>query len=104
MDPRDAVELAANIKTLQPREWLDVTDNIVYWSCWNCGDSSSIFIKQTGPNMCRIRLDSEDALTQAARENEDIALPLYREVVRLREENKQLQQQILELTTTKDSS
>lgn len=90
----DAVELAQNIRTLQYGEWTDVLDGLVYVSCGECGAAHAVLIKTTGPNMHRVRIDWDEQLVQATRENENLSLPLYREVLVKREESRQLTHRI----------
>lgn len=96
MDNRDAVELARNIQPAGYNDWFDVTEGLIYQTCCDCGLSHGIMIKETGPNMQRIRFVAEEELTQASRENDNLELPLYREVLRLREENAQLKRDLKE--------
>lgn len=85
----DAVEMAKNIKSLGYMESIDITDGLIHITCGGCGESNSLLIKETGPGMQRLRMVLEPDLTDACRENPDMSLPLYREVIRLREENMQ---------------
>lgn len=96
MHTDDAVELAKNIKTVGYSEWTDVVDGLLYTTCSECGDSHLLMVKQVGPDMCRVRLVQEAELTAATRENESMELPLYRELIRLREENIQLRRKVEE--------
>jgi hypothetical protein len=98
MHTDDAVELAKNIKTVGYSEWTDVVDGLLYQTCGDCGDSHVVMIKQTGPDMCRVRLVREEQLTAATRENESMEIPLYREVLRLREENINLRRDLTTAT------
>jgi hypothetical protein len=89
-DSVDAVELARNIKTVGYAEWLDVTDGLLFYTCSDCGSSDCVMVKVTGPDMVRVRITHENELTQASRESDNLLLPLYRELVVLREQNMNL--------------
>lgn len=97
MHTEDAVELARNIKTVGYEEWTDVVDDLLYTTCSECGDSHVVMFRQVGPHMFRVRLAHESELTAATRENDSMALPLYRETLALREQNAQLKARIAEL-------
>jgi hypothetical protein len=96
MVSEDAVEVARNIRTLSYGEWTDVLDRMFYLCCSDCGSSSGVFIKQTGIEMYRIRVNHEEQLTQATRENNLDRWPLYAEILKLREDHKQLQHRVNE--------
>jgi hypothetical protein len=88
MHTDDAVELARNIKSIAYGEWTDVVDGLMYVSCGDCGAAHALMIRPTGPRMYRIRIDWDDNLIQATRENEALALPVYRELLIRREQSK----------------
>lgn len=90
----DAVEIARDIRTLSYGEWTDVLDKMFYVCCAECGSSTGVFIKQTGIEMYRIRVNHEEHLTEATREYNRDRFPLYTEVVRLREEHKTIQHKV----------
>jgi hypothetical protein len=99
MHREDAVELAATTKTVGYHEWVDIPNGLVYQSCCDCGLSHSIMVALPNPDAVpeetlRVRLIPESELTQAKREQERLSVPLYREVIRLREENINLKRQL----------
>jgi hypothetical protein len=94
MDRTDAFEVASNIKQLGFGEWTDVVDGLVYLSCGDCGMAHAVLLRKTGIDMYRIRIDYDNELTLATRENESLELSLYRELIAKREEVKQLQAQL----------
>ncbi len=94
MQTEDAVELAKNIRPVAYGEWTPVTDGIIYISCGECGGAHAQLIKQTGPRMFSVRIDWDDNLIAATRENESLAIPVYRELLRRREEARQLSHRI----------
>jgi len=96
MHHRDAIELARNIETASYYSWFSVPHGLIYQTCGECGSAHAIMIEQTGPDMCRVRLVPEDQLTAATRENEDLKLPMYREVATLREQNVQFKRLLSE--------
>ena len=91
MHTEDAVELARNIKSLHYGEWTDVVDGLVYITCGECGQSHAVMLRQVGERLWRIRIDSDQNLTDATRETDVLDIPLYRELIAKREEVKQLQ-------------
>jgi hypothetical protein len=92
----DPVELARNVRPLTEREWYDINDGLVFVTCGQCGETHSLEIKETGPNMQRIRIVVDQDATDACREYTLEKYPLYREVIRLREENINLKRQVEE--------
>lgn len=97
MDRSDAFEIAANTKTLGFGEWTDVVDGLIYTSCGDCGSAHAVLLRRTGHDMYRIRIDHENELTLATRENERLEMRLYRELLAKREETMQLRQRVKEL-------
>jgi hypothetical protein len=99
MHREDAVELAATTKTVGYHEWVDIPNGLVYQSCCDCGLSHSIMVALPNPDAVpeetlRVRFLPEPTLTDATREQERLSVPLYREVIRLREENINLKRQL----------
>ena len=91
MERRDAVELAGTTKTVGYHEWVDIPNGLVFQSCSDCGMSHQIMVALPDPDAVpaetlRVRFVPESELTQAAREQERLSIPLYRELIRLREE------------------
>lgn len=99
MSPEDAKEVARGVKTVGYMEWVDIPNGLVYQSCCDCGLSHSIMVALPDANavpeeQLRTRFIYEPELTEATRENERLAMPLYRELKRLREENINLRREL----------
>lgn len=84
MHPLDAHDLARRIETVRPGYWTNVVDGLLYMTCIDCGIAHSILIRG-GPTVHEVRTDFEPVLTEATRENDAIELPVYRELIALRE-------------------
>lgn len=96
---RDAVELAGTTKTVGYHEWVDIPNGLVYQSCCDCGLSHAIMVALPNPDAIpeetlRVRFLPESELTEATREQERLSIPLYRELIRLREENINLKREL----------
>lgn len=86
MDSSDAHRLASQIETVRCGQWTSIADGAIYLTCYQCGQSHLIRIKG-GPTAHEVRTEEEEVLTEAVRETDVLALPIYREVIALREEN-----------------
>lgn len=92
-----AYELAKNSHSPAYGEWTILTDGLIYVSCCDCGLAHSVLHKHQS-TLDHVRFDREDVLTEQTREfameKQDNRVPLYRELLALREENAQLRAQL----------
>lgn len=103
MDSKDLVELADNIQQVAYHDWLVIVDGLLYHTCYECGASTLIMFRNRTPSIQEFRFLVEPELTAVVRskgidEPKALDLPLYRELVALREENAQLKHRVDELT------
>lgn len=101
---RDAYELARGVQTPGYDEWTLLVDRVLFQCCCDCGLSHMLMFRRNG-TMDEVKFEREDVLTAAFREQaveeNRFAIPLYKELLALREQNAQLMHTLQQLADIK---
>lgn len=104
LDRQDAGDMLGRTKHITDDDWTPFNlDSVIFQTCCHCGLAHQLMFRKdivdSDPGAYLARFVNEEHLTEQVREQDEdkFGIPIYREVVRLREENITLRRRVLQL-------